>query len=153
MTIAIKDQFKMAYNVMANNINFGPLQLVEGTSFFIKLGCIPFPNELISADENAIVQVLRHVTLGKTKIKSGSVLIIKHQTYAFNEVRHIIKSDGVITFIAHTYRNHLFDEHLDSYIVDPEDYDVGKCWIEDISNSPSHIHNLPDGRKAISIRN
>lgn len=137
---------------MTNKINFGPLKLIKGTGFFIKLGCIPFPYELISGDENIIVQVLRHVMLGKTTIKAGSVLITKPQSYVFNEVRHIIESDGAITFIVHIYRNHLFDEHLDSFIVDPEDYDVGKCCIEDISNPPSHLHNLPDGRKAISIQ-
>lgn len=152
LTLAIKDQFKMAYNVFTSTHNFGPLQLKEGTGFFIKLDCIPIPQELISGDSSLIVRVLNYVLLGKSKITSGTVLIVWTHNNFLKEVRYIIKSNDEITFICHTYIAFEFDEHIDAYVIDPQNYNIEKCKIEDITHSPSHVHHLPDGRKAIRLR-
>lgn len=153
LTLAIKDQFKMAHKFFKCISNFGPLQLDEGTGFFIKLDCIPIPSELISDNSCSIVRVLNYVMLGKTKITSGTMLIVWSQNSVFKEVRHIIKNNNEITFVCHTYSAVQFVEHLDAYVVDPQNFVIDKCSIEDITHSPSHLHHLPDGRKAIRLRN
>lgn len=153
LTLAIKDQFKMSYKIFTNTHNFKPLQLDEGTGFYIKLDCIPIQHELISGDDSVIVRVLNYVMLGKTKITTGTVLIVRRNEIFLKEVNHIIQNNEVITFVCHTYKACVFDEHLDAYVIDPQNYDIDKCSIEDITHSPSHLHHLPDGRKAIRLRN
>lgn len=154
-SLAYKDQLSMAHALNENKSNLGRPFLEIGKGFFTQLSSIPIDHTLISVNNNDIaIEIINHVMLGSAKIKHTSILIeFCNDKYIFNEIKYIIRHQDAIIFICDQYKHADYDQHIDGYIVDTNNHITVRKNPSDISFYPNRLHTLPDGRKAIRIRN
>lgn len=154
LTVAIKDQLRLAYGLLINKNNFKKPIVESGRGFFCTFGDLPIASDVIDADDGTIVQVLRYATIGGAHIRNGSVLVgIEDNGYLFREVEHIIKNEEAIVFICRSYRDVVYNAHIDGYVIQSIEYDTVKIDAIDIAYYPNRFHTLPDGKRAIRVKN
>lgn len=158
-TLAFKDQLMLAHGLFVEKSNFGKAFLEPGKGFYALLSSIPVEKSIIFDGENdlnedPLIEILNYVMLGSSKIKPTTLLIdFAEDEYIFNEIQYIIKIQESIIFICKQYKQPLYDTHIDGYILHNETYTVVKKNAPEISFYPNRLHILPDGRKAIRIKN
>lgn len=154
LTVAIKDQLRLAYGMLTqkNNFNKPVIELKKG--YFCSFGDMQISETFQDIDNNMIVQVYKNAILGAAKIRVGSVLIgLGDAGYDFREVQHILKVEDNVLFICHLYKNVVYNQRIDGYILQSMDYSIVKVQASDIAFYPNRFHKLPDGRVAIRIKN